>query len=65
MPFSEKNNSRPERKVTTNAGIRGKSHGDQPEGFGTRVHQRFAALDSSELTLPERSERPRAADLSK
>jgi hypothetical protein len=65
MPLTDKNNSRPERKVTTNGGNRGRSHVDQSEGFGTRVHQRFAALDSSELTLPERTEQPRAPDLPK
>jgi antitoxin FitA len=32
-------------------------------GFGTRIHQRFASLADKGLALPERSERPRAADL--
>lgn len=32
-------------------------------GLGTRIHQRFAALGGADLELPERGERPRAADL--
>ena len=31
-------------------------------GFGSRVHQRFASLADEGLTLPERTERPRAAE---
>lgn len=31
--------------------------------FGTRVHQRFAALESADLPLLERVEPPRAAKL--
>lgn len=31
-------------------------------GLGTRIHERFAALGGMDLELPERSERPRAAE---
>ena len=31
-------------------------------GLGTRIHERFAALGGAELELPERGERPRAAE---
>jgi plasmid stability protein len=31
-------------------------------GLGTRIHERFAALGGADLALPERSERPRAAE---
>ena len=31
-------------------------------GLGSRVHARFAALGGVELTLPERSDAPRAAN---
>jgi plasmid stability protein len=31
-------------------------------GFGSRIHQRFANLADNGLTLPERTERPRAAE---
>jgi antitoxin FitA len=32
-------------------------------GFGGRIHQRFAALADVGLALPDRTERPRAAEL--
>jgi plasmid stability protein len=32
-------------------------------GFGSRIHQRFASLADKGLALPERTERPRAAEL--
>ena len=32
-------------------------------GLGTRIHERFAALGGMDIELPERSERPRAAEL--
>jgi len=31
-------------------------------GLGTRIHERFAALGGMDIELPERSERPRAAE---
>jgi plasmid stability protein len=31
-------------------------------GLGTRIHERFAALEGMDIELPERSERPRAAE---
>ena len=31
-------------------------------GLGTRIHKRFAALGGADLELPERGERPRAAE---
>ena len=31
-------------------------------GLGSRIHARFAALGGVELSLPKRSEKPRAAD---
>ncbi|MGH3275262.1 MAG: FitA-like ribbon-helix-helix domain-containing protein [Streptosporangiaceae bacterium] len=31
-------------------------------GLGSRIHERFAALDGLDWELPERSERPRAAE---
>ncbi|MBV9381121.1 MAG: toxin-antitoxin system [Streptosporangiaceae bacterium] len=34
-----------------------------PEGgLGTRIHERFAALGGTDLELPARDERPRAAE---
>lgn len=33
-------------------------------GLGSRIHARFAALGGLDIDLPNRSERPRAADLS-
>jgi plasmid stability protein len=35
-----------------------------PDGLGSRIHARFAALGGLELDLPARSESPRSADLS-
>jgi antitoxin FitA len=32
-------------------------------GFGSRIHQRFAGLADADLDLPDRTERPRAAEL--
>ena len=32
-------------------------------GFGSRIHQRFASLADKGLDLPDRTERPRAAEL--
>lgn len=35
----------------------------EPErGLGTRIHERFAGLGGMDLELPDRSERPRAAE---
>lgn len=65
MPLTEKNRPRLKRKVTTRAENRGRSHADQHGGFGTEVHERFAAIDSNGLTLPERIEQPRIVDLPK
>jgi len=31
-------------------------------GFGSRVHQRFASLADEGLLLPDRTEKPRAAE---
>jgi hypothetical protein len=31
-------------------------------GFGSRVHQRFASLADEGLSLPDRTEQPRAAE---
>lgn len=31
-------------------------------GFGSRVHQRFASLEDEGLTIPDRTEQPRAAE---
>jgi len=31
-------------------------------GLGTRIHERFAALGGMDIDLPQRSERPRAAE---
>ena len=31
-------------------------------GLGTRIHERFGALGATDIELPERSERPRAAE---
>jgi antitoxin FitA len=31
-------------------------------GLGTRIHERFATLSGVDIELPERSERPRAAE---
>jgi hypothetical protein len=31
-------------------------------GLGTRIHERFAGLGGMDLELPDRSERPRAAE---
>jgi antitoxin FitA len=31
-------------------------------GLGTRIHERFAALGGMDIEVPERSERPRAAE---
>ncbi|WP_031359511.1 FitA-like ribbon-helix-helix domain-containing protein [Caballeronia sordidicola] len=31
-------------------------------GFGSRVHQRFASLADKGLTIPDRTEQPRAAE---
>lgn len=33
------------------------------EGLGSRVRQRFATIGGQELELPDRSERPRPAEL--
>lgn len=33
-----------------------------PGGLGSRIHARFAGLDTSDLELPPRDELPRAAD---
>jgi plasmid stability protein len=32
-------------------------------GLGTRIHERFAAVGGVDLDVPERNERPRAAEL--
>jgi antitoxin FitA len=32
-------------------------------GLGTRIHERFAAVGGVNLDVPERNERPRAAEL--
>jgi plasmid stability protein len=34
-----------------------------PDGLGTRIHARFAALGGVELELPTREDKPRAAVL--
>jgi plasmid stability protein len=34
-------------------------------GFGSRIHQRFVSLGDKGLTLPDRTERPRAAKFPK
>ena len=31
-------------------------------GLGSRIHERFAAIGGADLELPERTERPRAAE---
>jgi plasmid stability protein len=35
---------------------------ESERGLGTRIHARFAALGGMDIELPERSERPRAAE---
>lgn len=35
----------------------------QQYGLGSRVHQRFAAIGGVDLTLPERTDKPRAVEL--
>jgi plasmid stability protein len=33
------------------------------QGLGSRIHQRFTAVDCSDFNLPERKDLPRAADV--
>jgi hypothetical protein len=35
---------------------------ESERGLGTRIHERFAALEGMDIEWPERSERPRAAE---
>ena len=39
--------------------------GNRPKvaGLGSQIHRRFAAVGGAELQLPERDEKPHAADL--
>ncbi|MFP4606638.1 MAG: FitA-like ribbon-helix-helix domain-containing protein [Thiohalospira sp.] len=38
-------------------------HGPKRGGLGSRIHARFAAVGGCELTVPERRDLPRSAEL--